>query len=126
MLKYPGMKSSKMALLVGILGFFCIAYAQTSTRIDAAFQKFWSAQSPEEAERYIDDVIKSGATFDEALQRLKAGRTYSAAKTGVVMLQNKTKDGIEHFSRRCFAPSPRLRSPLTMRPRSSTRRKTAG
>ena len=86
-----------MVLVAGILGFFCIGAAQTSTRIDTAFQKFWSAQSPEEAERYTDDVIKSGVTFDEALQRLKAGRTYSAAKTGVVMLQNKTRSGIEHF-----------------------------
>ena len=96
-LKYPAMKPSKIALVVGVLGFFCIAYPQTSTRVDSAFQKFWSAQSPDEAERYTDDVIKSGVTFDEALQRLKTGRTYTAAKTGIVMLQNKTKDGIEHF-----------------------------
>jgi len=91
------MKASKMALFVGILGCFCIASAQRGSRIDSAFQKFWSAASPDEAELYTDDVIKSGVTFDEALQRLKAGRTYTAAKTGVVMLQNKTKDGLEHF-----------------------------
>jgi poly(3-hydroxybutyrate) depolymerase len=71
---------------------------QTNTnRIDAAFQKFWSAASPDGAERYAEDVFKSGVGFDEAMQRLKAGRTYSADKTGVVMLQNKTKDGIEHY-----------------------------
>lgn len=66
-------------------------------RIDAAFQKFWSAASPAEAERYIDDIVRSGVTFDEAFQRLKAGRTYTAQNTGVVMLQNKTKDGVEHY-----------------------------
>jgi hypothetical protein len=71
---------------------------QTATnRIDAAFQKFWSATSPDEAERYIDDVIKSGVGFDEAMQLLKAGRTYTAEKTGVVILQNKAKNGVEHY-----------------------------
>jgi hypothetical protein len=91
------MKSLKTTLIISILGISCLAQAQSSTRIDAAFQKFWSAQSPDEAERYTDDAIKSGITFDEALQRLKAGRTYTAAKTGIVMLQNKTKEGIEQF-----------------------------
>ena len=71
---------------------------QTATnRIDAAFQKFWSASSPDEAERYIDEVIKSGIGFDAAMQRLKTGRTYTAEKTGVVTLQNKAKDGVEHY-----------------------------
>jgi hypothetical protein len=71
---------------------------QTATpRIDAAFQKFWSATSTDEAARYADDVVKSGITFDEALQRLKAGRTYTAQKTGVVTLQNTNKDGVEHY-----------------------------
>src|SRR6516162_4275505 len=91
------MKSLKTAFIIGILAISCMAQAQSSSRIDSAFEKFWSAASPDEAKLYIDDVIKSGVTFDEALQRLKAGRTYSAARTGVVMLQNKTKDGIEHF-----------------------------
>src|SRR5215471_11337044 len=78
-LKYSAMKASKMALFVGILGCLCIASAQSGSRIDSAFQKFWSAATPNEAELYTDDVIKSGVTFDEALQRLKAGRTYTAA-----------------------------------------------
>lgn len=68
-----------------------------NTRIDAAFQKFWSASSPAEADGSIDDLVKSGVTFDDAFQRLKAGRTYTAQKTGVVMLHNKTKDGVEHY-----------------------------
>src|SRR5215510_14899613 len=67
-----------------------------NSRIDAAFQKFWAAHSPEEAERAMDDVLKSGVTFDEAFGRLKAGRTFTAQKTGVVKLSNKT-NGVEHF-----------------------------
>jgi len=65
--------------------------------IDAAFQKFWAATSPTDADRYIDDIVKSGVTFDEAYRRLKAGRTYASQPTGIVKLSNKTKDGVEHF-----------------------------
>jgi hypothetical protein len=72
--------------------------AQTANnRIDVAFQKFWSASSPDDAENFVDDVLKSGVTFDEAYRRLKAGRSYTAQRTGVVQLRNKTKDAVEHF-----------------------------
>jgi hypothetical protein len=75
-----------------------VVRAQTPTsRIDAAFQKFWSASSPEEAAHSADDVVKSGVTFDEAYRRLKAGRTYGLQKTGIVKLSLKSKDGVEHF-----------------------------
>ena len=74
------------------------AQAQTvDNRIDSAFEKFWSADSPEKADGVIDDILKSGVTFDEALARLKAGRKYTAQKTGIVEQSNRTKDGIEHF-----------------------------
>ena len=65
--------------------------------IAAAFQKFWAAGSPAEAARAIDDIAKSGVTFDDALRLLKAGRTYTAQPTGVLMLQNRTEDDLEHF-----------------------------
>ena len=45
----------------------------------------------------VDDMIKTGVTFDEALRRLKAGRTYTNQKTGIVMLSNRGKDGVEYF-----------------------------
>ncbi len=85
-------RAALLALLLTIPG----VQAQ-NTRIDTAFLKFWSAASPDEAERFTDDVLKSGATFDEAYARLKAGRVYTEQKTGIVKLSNKTKDGIEHF-----------------------------
>jgi hypothetical protein len=72
-----------------------LLYAQN--RSEAAFQKFWSARSPAEAERTIEDIVKSGIGFDDALRRLKAGRPYAAEKTGVVMLRHKAKDGNEYF-----------------------------
>jgi poly(3-hydroxybutyrate) depolymerase len=68
-----------------------------ANRIDAAFQKFWDAKSPEEAVRLVDDVLKSGVTFEEAFHRLKAGRTYTAQPVGIVKLSNRTRDGVEHF-----------------------------
>jgi hypothetical protein len=62
-----------------------------------AFQTFWAAGSPAQAARAIDGIAKSGVTFDEALRLLKAGRTYTAQATGVIMLQNHTEDDLEHF-----------------------------
>jgi poly(3-hydroxybutyrate) depolymerase len=36
-------------------------------------------------------------TFEDVLARLKAGRKYTAQKTGIVLLSNRTSDGIVHF-----------------------------
>ncbi len=80
-----------------VSGCLTLASLVAATDPDSAFQNFWSAKSPDEAARYIDDVVKSGVTFEEAVRRLKAGRTYRPEKTGIVMLSNKKKDGIEHF-----------------------------
>jgi hypothetical protein len=82
-----------IATLIGLTG----ASAQNGSKgIDTAFQKFWSAKSPDEAGQFIDDIVKSGVVFDEAYSRLKAGRTYSPQKTGIVTLSHKI-DGVEHF-----------------------------
>ena len=69
---------------------------QGQSRMDSAFQKFWAADSQASAERAADDVLKSGVTLDDALRRLKQGRTYAAQKEGVVQLSNRTADGVEH------------------------------
>jgi hypothetical protein len=71
--------------------------AQNPAAIDAAFQKFWAADSPKEARRLADDVLKTGVSFEDAMKRLSAGRIYGAQKSGVVQLKNRTEDGIEHF-----------------------------
>jgi hypothetical protein len=72
------------------------ARAQNPSKAAAAFDGFWAAPSPGDAEKTVDDIVRSGVTFDEAWTRLKAGRTYTAQKTGVVRLNNHT-NGIEHF-----------------------------
>jgi acetyl esterase/lipase len=46
--------------------------------VDAAFAQFWDARTTEEAARAAALVIGSGVRFDEAVSRLKRGRTYAA------------------------------------------------
>ena len=95
------MNLRRLAVLIGaaaVLLVFSRLQAQTiNNQVDLAFGKFWSAGSPMEADRAVEDILKSGVTFQEALTRLKAGRKYAAQKTGIILLSNRTKDGIEHF-----------------------------
>jgi len=85
---------STAALLAA--GLAMLPLVQAQSKIDTAFQKFWAADSPATAARAVDEVVKSGISFDEGLRRLKLGRTYAAAKDGVVQMSNRTSDGIEH------------------------------
>jgi hypothetical protein len=64
--------------------------------IDAGFQKFWAAASPAEAEPAAAALIQAGVSFEEAWQRLRAGRTYAAKPSGVVMRSSRGSDGVEH------------------------------
>jgi hypothetical protein len=66
--------------------------------VDSAFQKFWAARSATDAERMIDEIVKSGVGFDEVLRRLKAGRTYAAQKTGVVKLTTEFNGTEYHYA----------------------------
>ncbi len=65
--------------------------------VEAAFQKFWSADSPSSAAKAASEIEKAKVSFDEALRRLKAGRSYGPQKSGVVQMKNRTSDGVEHF-----------------------------
>jgi hypothetical protein len=73
------------------------APATASSGIDVAFAKFWDARSPAEAVRAVDALLNTGVSYDEALGRLKRGRSYTAQKPGVVMLTNRTEDKVEHY-----------------------------
>jgi hypothetical protein len=72
------------------------AQQPSTAATDAAFEKFWAADSPAEAARRADLILKTGVKFDDALHRLQSGRTYTTQKTGVIFLSNKTADGVEH------------------------------
>ena len=83
----------------GHLGHLLLLHGQApaTSAVDTGFQKFWDARSPGDASKLIDDVIKSGVSYDEALRRLKQGRSYAAQKSGVVMTTNRTQDKVEHY-----------------------------
>src|ERR1051326_8441577 len=74
-----------------------VVQAQSSSPVDAAFQKFWDARSPSDATKLVDAVLKTGITYEEALAQLRRGRAYAAQKTGVVVLTNRTDDKVEHY-----------------------------
>jgi poly(3-hydroxybutyrate) depolymerase len=63
---------------------------------NTALDTFLTAASPSEAARLVDGVVRTGVSFDEAHRRLQIGRSYGAAKTGLVRLKNRTSDGVEH------------------------------
>ena len=70
------------------------AQTQAPTTVDAAFQKFWDAKSPSDASKLVDTVLKTGVTYDDALKRLKRGRSYSPeVKRGAFRLQRRTSLG---------------------------------
>lgn len=70
--------------------------ACAQSKVDAAFQKFWAADSPAMAAKVAEEVVRSGVTFDDAVRRLKQGRVYTGQNSGVILLHNRTEDGIEH------------------------------
>jgi hypothetical protein len=87
-----------IVLSLGIAACSYLAAAQTvPSRIDSAFGRFWSSNSPEEAGRVADEIGKSGVSFEDAFARLKAGRPYAPQPSGILRLSNKTRDGVEHY-----------------------------
>src|SRR5690349_7081356 len=84
-----------LSALTCILFSLSLIHAQTRS-VESAFEKFWAAATPDEAAKAGAEIVTSGVPFDEALRRLKAGRMYQTKPSGVVLLSNKTKDGVEH------------------------------
>jgi hypothetical protein len=59
--------------------------------VDAAFSQFWAARNSQEEAAAGTAVVKSGARFDDALARLKRGRSYlTDVPRGVVRLSHRT------------------------------------
>lgn len=54
--------------------------------LDTVFVAYWRADDSASADRAARQIVSSGASFDEALKRLKAGRTYGAQTPGVRVL----------------------------------------
>ncbi len=88
------MSPARLAIVLLAAGSAC---AQSPGAIDDAFAKFWSADSPREAARAVNGIVKTGISFDDAWRRLQSGRRYEAQKSGVVIDKNRTSDGVEHY-----------------------------
>ena len=73
---------------------FTHAQDHSARVIDRLFEDFWTSASPAEAANPAGALIEAGVTFDQAWQRLKAGRTYSAQPSGVVQLSRRTADDV--------------------------------
>jgi hypothetical protein len=102
--------------LAGVLALACCSalaalsslHASAPPDVDAAFAKFWAAKDPGAAGKAIDDVLRSGATFDAAYERLKRGRPYQAAvATGVVTGRRAGIEGEFAYTSTC----PRATTP---------------
>src|SRR5262249_39699301 len=84
-------------LLLPAAAFLGLQAQTQNARSDTAFQKFWAAATPAESERLVDDIVKSGVSFDDAYGRLKTGRVYTPQQTGIVKRSDKANDGVEYF-----------------------------
>jgi hypothetical protein len=58
--------------------------------IEAAFQRYWEARNPGDAWKAAQEIIRSGVSFEDAVARLKRGRSYKA----------QTRRGVVHLMRR--------------------------
>lgn len=76
--------------------FVLAASVHAQSPIDSTFQNFWSADSPAAALKAVEAIEKSPVTFEEAWRRLKSGRTYAPHIPGVILLKNRTPNGVEH------------------------------
>jgi poly(3-hydroxybutyrate) depolymerase len=76
-------RAGAAALVLSALAVLCLArvHAQPAAN-DARWQAYWKAGSAGDATREAERLIAAGVTFDDALARLKAGRSYATAPTG--------------------------------------------
>ncbi len=65
--------------------------------LDRAIDAFLSASDSDEASERANAVLAPGASFDDLLQRLRAGRAYrSDVPTGRLELERRNRDGRQH------------------------------
>jgi len=84
----------QIAVACVAIAFAVLVSAAPQPSIDLAFDKFWSARNPQDAAKAAQAVVASAVGFDEALARLKRGRSYSPdVKRGSIRLQRRTSLG---------------------------------
>ena len=71
--------------------------AQQPTPVDRAFDAFWAAAHSADAARRAEAIVKTGVAFDDALARVRHGRSYRAdVPRGLQFGRTRTFDNIEH------------------------------
>src|SRR4051812_18809370 len=75
----------------------CAGQAPVQTRVDAAFASFLQARTSVEAAAAATQIRASGVGFDEALARLRSGRTYSRDVPKGVVPGSYHSDSGEYF-----------------------------
>ena len=87
-------------LAVAVLGLAATLVAsaqQPASAIDRAFRSFWAAPNAAGAADRIEPILKTGVSFEEALERVRHGPDYSAdVPRGLQFDHHRTMDGIEH------------------------------
>jgi len=84
----------RSAVFAVVIALGAVVAAAPPPDVDAAFQKFWSAHNPDDAAKAAAAVVSSRVSVDDALARLKRGRSYSSqVKRGLVHLQRRTVAG---------------------------------
>ena len=63
--------------------------AQAPSSLDTVLRAFWEADSPAAAERLVERITETHASFDVLAARLKAGRTYGKQKDGRIELPSQ-------------------------------------
>ena len=81
-----------------LLASAALAAAQTSPPdVDAAFARFFAARTPDEQAAAAERVVATGIDVDEAVRRLRNGRTYGRdVARGTIDRSSRTADG-EYF-----------------------------
>jgi hypothetical protein len=105
----PGVTTSCLAFAIGIV---LVTTLRAQTPVDRAFAAFFDAADPTAAAAAADAIVKSGMSVDDALARLRAGRTLVEKGAGAFSI--KTSDGtvIENLVEAPAGYTPARRWPL--------------
>jgi hypothetical protein len=82
-----------------VLGVLCVCSASIRAQVlaDAAFSGFLQAQTAREAAGFVDRIVASGVSFEEAFARLRRSRVYSRdVPRGVIEGKHRSETG-EYF-----------------------------
>jgi len=88
-----------VASAITFMAAIVVAAGQTPApaSVDAAFAAFFQAPSAQEAAGAVAAVVKSGVSFDEAVRRLRAGRSYARDVARGVVQANYTSASGEYY-----------------------------